>query len=298
MDLNLLKTFHKVAELGSFTLAAKALKCPKSRVSRGISRLEEEMGTSLIKRTTRKTALTDSGKELFQKTRIHLEQLESQINSISQDTQEIKGTIRISTAEDFGQLMMQDLVSEFSKIYPSVRFDLTITNNTTDLTSENIDLALRIGKLRDSSLIQKRLGKVALVLVASPNYTKTFGQPTKLEEIKNHKLLSFKTDERGDHINAILKQKKLATKLTPDILCNSFPLLYKFALNGKGITLLPNFFCQNAISQGKLIRVLPEWSGEPSYIQIVYPPAKAMPNRTRVFIDFISERVKPLFDEL
>jgi len=277
MDYNLLKTFSKVSELGSFTKAAKVLNQSKSRVSRAIARLESELGVELVRRTTRKTSLTSVGQEFYEKITPHLNEINNELIRVSDKQEEMVGTIRITTADSFAQNTVAQLISEYSSKYPKVKFDMIITNEYVDLVKENIDLAIRAGELKDSTLIQKKFMPTSFILVCSTQYSKKYSLPNTLEELENHKYLSFKPlesifNKKGIHLN-----KTLTT--------GSLPMLLKMALSGDGITVLPDFLCQKYILSKELIRVVPSWKSKSENVHFVYPPTKNLPKRVKAFID-------------
>ncbi len=283
MDLNLLKSFEKLAELGSYTKAAQALNQPKSRLSRAISRLEEEMGIQLVRRTTRQTALTSAGQDLYQRTHHLLEQLEQQINEVVEDKDEVKGTLRITAPEDMAQTLIASFVADYTSQYPKVEVETVITNDFLDLTKENIDIAFRIGKLDDSQMIQKKLMDVFFVLVASPQYLKTFGHPT-LENIEGHRFMAF----RGyDFESLLITQKGPRNILRSD----NFSMLLSLAKEGKAMTVLPNFFAQPSLDNGLLEQVFCDWKGVKTSIHMLYSPTRNLPKRTRCFLNLASEKV-------
>lgn len=276
MDYNLLKTFAKLSELGSFTQAAKVLKQPKSRVSRAISRLESELGVELVRRTTRKTSLTSVGEELYRNISPHLNEIRNELIRISDKQEEMVGTIRITTSDAFAQNSLTKIISEYNSMYPNVKFEMVITNEYVDLVKENIDLAFRAGKLIDSTLMQKKFMPTCFILVCSNDYIKKYSAPSILDEIQNHKYLSFKPLEKlfkdnGVHINPIL-------------VTDSLPMLQKMVLNGDGIAMLPDFLCQNYINSKKLVRVIPSWQSKSENVHILYPPTKNLSKKVKEFI--------------
>ena len=290
MNLNLVKTFIKVAEFGSFTKAAQHLKQPKSRVSRSIARLEEELEVELIKRTTRSTALTEAGKQLYQSTHQLFYELESKVESINNEGQSIAGTLSISAPIDFGENIVPKLLSEFSTIHPQLEFRVILSDAYLDLTAHDIDLALRVGNLKDSALKHQKLSTDRLILVATPEYLSLNGHPKTWSEISRHSLLSFHNENQQDPLGEMYQKYGIS----PLVRSNSFPLLKRLAFESKGIAILPNVVCKKEINEGKLIRVLPDWANQKSSIQIVFSSTKNLPPRTRAFIDFIKSK-KDLF---
>jgi DNA-binding transcriptional LysR family regulator len=278
MNLNLLKTFVKVAELGSFTKAAKLLNQPKSRVSRHIAILESDLGIELIRRTTRQINLTHGGKEFYQRVCGLLRELETQVDLMSDHHDEITGLIRLTAPEDIAQTILSKVIQNFEAKYPKVKFEVIVSNEYLDLTKENIDIAFRAGKLKDSNLKQKRLMETKIILVASKKYLQSYGRPSKLQDLNKHKLLAFTP----------IGFDKFATKdihYEPFFSCDSFPMLLSMALDHKGIAILPAFYCQKQIEDGPLERVLVHETLRSSPLQLVFHSSKNMPQRIRLFIE-------------
>jgi len=293
-DLNLLRIFSKVLELGSFTQAALVLKQPKSRVSKAITRLEEQMKVQLIRRTTRSVSATTAGQNFFHKIYPLLKDIDNELLQVSEDRCELSGVLRLSVPEDFGHTLLGDLINDFNELYPDIQFNVIISDTFVDLTKHNIDLAFRIGKLDDSSLIQKKIGNVELILVATPEYLKKYPAPLIKKDLTQHKLLTFiKFDQSAefDPLNEIINQRELKSRFA----CTSFPLLLTMAMKDAGIALIPDFYCRQQLLSGDLIRVLPTFSTGRRSIHLVYPPSKSMPRRLRTFIDFASNKLQSHF---
>ncbi|WP_127716851.1 LysR family transcriptional regulator [Halobacteriovorax sp. HLS] len=282
-NLNLLKIFCKVSELGSFTKAAKALNMPKSRVSRAIASLELELGTQLIRRTTRQTSLTSAGEEFFISISPLLIRLDQEIQHISEATNEIKGVIRITAPEDMSQTILSDMISKYIEAYPKVEIQSIITNQYLDLAKENIDLALRVGTLKDSNLIQNKLTDVGLILVASNKYLKKYGCPNSLSELEGHRFLSFRD------IHTIANSEFMLDSFKTVITSDSFSMLLRLALDGQGISILPDYYCKSYLESGMLTHILPKWKGKKSPVHIVYSPTKNLPQKVRKFIEIAKE---------
>jgi len=281
MNLNLLKTFSKVAELGSFTKASKVLNQPKSRVSRAISRLEAEVGVQLLRRTTRQTSLTSSGQDFFKKIHPLLIELNTEVDRISSLENEISGILRITAPEDMGQTIVAEVITVYTNLYPKVQVQAIITNEFLDLTKENIDVAFRAGKLADSNLMQRKLRDVCLIMIASKSYLQTYGKPIKISDLEKHKFLSFKNSDRFVISNKLVKNDIIKPVLRSD----SFSMLLNMALNDMGITICPDYYCNSYLEKGDLVRVLPNWVGQKSGIHLVYPPSKNQSLKIKKFIE-------------
>ncbi len=277
MNYNLLKIYAKVADLGSFTQAAKILNLPKSRVSRAIARLEEDIGVQLVRRTTRKTSLTSVGRQFYLSIYPLLNAIDEELTKVRNYQKEMHGTLRITAPEDIGQTLLVKIISAFTAQYPKVEIQTVITNKLLDLTQENIDLSFRAGKLVDSSLIQKKIMCVSFIIVCSKIYLEKHGTPSKIKDLENHKFLSF----RGIEKDCFSKEIKIKPTLTSD----SIPMLLKMALNGEGITILPDYFCHDYLGSQILLRLFSSWKTKTENIHILYHASKNTSQIIRKFID-------------
>ncbi len=294
MDFPALKTFLTVAETGSFTRAAQELKQPRSRVSRAVKRLEEDLNTQLLQRTTRQTRLTESGRQLFDRIQPLVQQLEQEIQAIELSQQTVQGTIKVSAPEEFGREILLELLPPFQRMYPQVQFDVRFSNHYVDFFKADLDFALRIGRLQDSALMQRKLGNAVILLVATPEYIAQYGDPRTLEELRTHRLLYFQ-NENLESENVL---DSLQGALPPEGICtisNRFDYLHALAMHHEGIATLPHFYARKGLETGKLVRVLPQWSNGKRPIQVVYPSLHPTGYKYKVFLDYLVEHASRLF---
>ncbi len=284
-DLNLLKTFCKVAELGSFSKAALALKQPKSRVSRAISRLEESLKTSLIRRTTRAFSLTDQGHQFFQRLNPILTELNTEIQRLDAESEEVSGTLRITSPDDIALYLLERVIFDFSQLYPNVNFHIDLSNDILDLTSDNIDLAFRIGRLKDSTYIQSFLSDIHLVMVASQTYLDKKPKIKVKKDLLDHKFLLLGSNERSMKLKGLHQKPKNITT------ASQFPLLYNMVKAGHGIGVIPDFYCKNDINSGAVTQLFKDWNIMKTKLHLVYPSKKNLPKRVRLFIDFVKQEI-------
>ncbi len=298
MELESIRIFVKVVQLGSFSRAADMLRLPKSTVSRAISRLETECGTKLITRTTRSLTLTASGRVFFENCVEPLRVLEDARKSLDGQDSIISGVIRLTGPEDFGMHMISKVVGELSKQYSGLQFDLHFTNEIIDLVKEGYDLAIRIGKLNPSSFKVKKVGEIIMVLTASPQYLERCSVAINTPQdlflcdsltINSHfskPSWSFQSTE-GEQLNIDIK---------PKVIANQMSSLMNFALQGVGIAFIPLFLCQAEILTGQLTRVLPNWRGEGLPVSLVSPIGFSTSNRMKLvsnhLADFIQKTLK------
>src|SRR5207253_8088426 len=157
IDLNQILIFIKVVETGSFTKAAELLKQPKSRISRRLAALEKSLGTQLIYRTTRQMQLTETGKDYFRRCSPLIQDLENANNAMTTHAEEISGVLRITAPEDYGKMILAPLIDDFIKKHPKVKAEVILSGAYLDLVQESIDIAIRIGNLKDASMKSKRV---------------------------------------------------------------------------------------------------------------------------------------------
>ncbi len=284
LDYNLLKTFCQVAESGSFTKAAQALKQPKSRVSRAINRLEAKMSSVLIRRTTRSFSLTGQGRQLFDELRPLFTKIEHEFSRVHSQSNEVSGLIRLTSPDDFATYFLNSAISEFNKLYPNVTFHLDLSSYVKDLVQDNFDLAFRIGRLKDSTYIQKHILDINLALVATPDYLKQSPKIEVKKDLYNHKLLLLKVNEE------VMKLRGIKNQPHDIMTCTQFPFLYQLVKSHLGIGLIPDFYCQEDIREGNVMQLFPDWSLFKTKLHLVYPSSKNLPKRVRLFIDFLKNR--------
>ncbi len=291
VDLNRLQIFKVVVLAGSFSRAAIQLRMPKSRVSRQIAALEAEMGTALIYRTTRAFQLTEAGKTLFQRAVPLLGDLESVLQNVGESPTQTRGLVRMTVPEDVAVELMAGLIHEFQIAYPEVRVELIVENRVVDLVKEGVDLALRMGRNRDSALTTRKLGELRLQLYASPGLFARLSRPTKVEDLGRLPYLSF-TGADVQPLQLRGPRGKVRVELTPHMACNNFFVLKKMTAAGNGFALLPSYLVAQELARGDLVPLFADWWSEAVQVSLVYPPQKTMPPRLRALIDFMARRGK------
>ena len=286
-----LQAFVAVVEAGSFTAAAERLNSTKSAVSRRISALEERLGVQLLRRTTRVLNLTETGQSFYEHSARILADLDEAEAAVQQEHGELRGTLRVALPLSFGVRHMCKPIAAFAKLHPKLHFDLDLNDRRIDLIEEGMDLALRIGHLKDSSLIARRLFDVKTVIAASPHYLKVHGTPRTPEDLADHDCLVY--SNLADPDNVTWRDgtgKERVAKLNAVLRASSGDFLANAAAHGLGIVVQPTFLASEAIRRGNLVPVLTdhEWPVSPAYA--VYPPTRHLSFRVRAFIDFLAER--------
>ena len=285
--IDAMRAFVAVVTEGSFSNAANTLQLSPQLVSKYVSKLEEQLNTRLLNRTTRKVSLTEAGSHYFghaQQILLSIDDMESKLGGLQQNP---KGVLRISAPVSFALKHMAKLITDFQIHYPLVKVDLQLTDRKVDIVEEGFDVALRIGQLKSSSLIAKKVAPIRVMLCAAPDYLNKHGTPTQPEDIAEHRYLhySYMNMDGKDDIYQLLKAKYL--KQGSELRSNNGDVLVDAAIAGAGIVLQPTFIISEALSSGKLVVVLPELEPEALGLYAVYAHRKLLPHKVRCFIDFM-----------
>jgi LysR family transcriptional regulator, regulator for bpeEF and oprC len=285
MDISLARIFVKVVQNGSFTRAATLLKTPKSTVSKAISRLERETGTRLLIRTTRSLTLTAAGRAFYDTCLGPIQILEDAQKSLYGQDSVLAGLIRITAPEDLGTHVLSKAIGDLTKKHPALSFELNYTDEVLDLVKDGIDLAVRIGKLAESSFKAKKTGEVVLVMVAAPAYLKLHDKIRTPEDVEKQDCLTFNSGPLSQRWKLRSKKEHVTIQIKARFLSNQMTSVLKAALSGAGVAFVPLYLCRSDIEAGRLIRVCPEWSAPGLQVSVVTPAAMSSSARLRVVGD-------------
>ncbi len=299
-DLNDLHYFAMVVEHGGFAAAERALGIPKSRLSRRISQLENDLGVRLLQRSTRRFAVTDIGNSIFHHAQAMLAEAQAAREVVDRLSAEPRGVVRVSVPVGLAQEQLPRLLPEFLARHPQVRLQLHVSNRRVDLINEGFDVALRV-RTRfddDGSLVMRSFGQIQELLVASPKYLDRMGRPRDPDELSEHVTLSINEDEARQRWELHGPAGEVRrVDLKPRVSGFDFPMLRSLAEQGVGITLLPETLCADAVRTGELEVVLPDWRLPQGICHAVFASRRGLLPGVRVFIDFLAERLPPLLAE-
>ncbi|GEM77491.1 LysR family transcriptional regulator [Vibrio sagamiensis] len=279
--------FVAVAETNSFTGAANKLNTSVAQISRRVSALEERLAVKLLHRTTRKVSLTEAGQLYYQQCKHLVEGLELAELAVTQMQSEPKGLLKVTAPVTYGEMNLSPLLNQFLEQYPQVDLELNLTNHKVDLIEQGIDLAIRLGRLQDSSLIAKRLSSRQLYVCASSGYLDRFGEPHTLSELNRHQCLVGSAEYW--HFKEQKREKSL--RISGRIKCNSGFALVDAAKRGLGLVQLPDYYVQEALDQGELVEVLTDYRAEREGIWALYPQNRNLSPKVRLLIDFLAEQL-------
>src|SRR5438132_741865 len=290
-DLNEIAVFVSVAQLGSFTGAARALSMPVSTVSRRIADLEQQLGVTLIQRTTRKLILTAQGRDYFDQCSEPLAHLYDAERVLTHSQRQPEGILRISVPVILGDPVFLGFLSDFLRNHPRIRLDLFITNQMLDLVAESIDVALRIGELKSSSIVARKLGTTVRYVVAAPAYLAGRARPREPAELAEHACVLLNAVNNEAEWELVNDRHRARVRVIGAAASRDFQSLSFFVGRGHGIGLMPSTYCDSQIENGTLVRLLPKWSSPPVSVHAVYPTRKFLPEKMRVFLQGRRDRV-------
>ena len=295
LDLNDLRVFAHVASLRSFSAAGRALGMPKSSVSRSIARLEAELATRLIQRTTREVGLTEAGVALMERCIDVLTRVGETIDHVDSLRASPRGLLRISAGIGFGYNVLSELLPQFLARHREVDVSLELTSRSVDLIAEGIDVTIRMGPMPDSRLVATRLGTIQRYLCAAPSYLARRGSPQTLEELHDHDTVEMLGADgrprRWSFSNGI--DQTLQIEPQPRLSVNDPATIHRLVVNGAGVGCLSGYLCTPDVEAGRLVRLLPEWRLPPLDVNLVFPSSRALSPTVRAFVEFVKDNSAP-----
>ncbi|MFI0844952.1 LysR substrate-binding domain-containing protein [Mesorhizobium sp. IMUNJ 23232] len=289
MRIDEITVFVRVLEAGSFAAAARSLGMPTTTVSAKVAALEARLGTTLIQRTTRQLRATPAGELYLDRCRTALQEIETAEAELASDNDEPTGTLRITGPTALGRTLLPELIAGYRQEFPAVKVEVLVMDRIADLVAESIDLAIRVGPLKDSSLIVRKLLDGDGGFYASQAYLDRHGTPQTLDDLANHQIVGF---ARGGKM--LYRGEIVEVTLDAPITTNDFHVSRAFMDLDLGIGYLPSPLEKAWRGQQALVRVLPEYSTPPRSLYFVYPRQRFVPARVRSFITFATARAELL----
>ena len=287
-----LSMFVAVVDSGGISAAAERLGVAKSAVSRRLADLEGRLGAQLLRRTTRRLTLTDSGRAFHERAKNILADLEEAEQSVSQAHGALRGRLKVALPLAYGIRHVGPLITEFMALHPAVEFDLDFNDRRIDLMQEGFDLAIRVARLPDSSLIARRLAPVPSALCASPDYLARRGTPARAADLAGHEALVYSNLANPDTWNFVGPEGQPGSVKVPVRLrANNGEFLTRAAIAGQGVILHPTFYLDEAIRGGELVPLLTDHAWPQVNAYAVYPPTRHLSRRVRALVDFLAERL-------
>jgi len=293
MNLNDWVLFTQIVDAGGLTVASRKLGLPKSTLSRRLSKLEDDFGARLLTRRGRRFDLTDVGHAFYEEARNIVEQVANAQDRLAERSQREEGVVKMAAPRMPGGTFLGRWLAEFLALHSQIRVELDLSDNMVNLFDQGYDLALRVGPMADSSLISRQLAKSQRILVASKAYIKQYGQLSALEELEQHRCISFSEQCSGRDTWTLTKTgKSQRISFNPAIRCDDMSTVLRITQMGGGIALTPVFICRDLLNQKQLQQILPQYSGPEAEFYLVYPERELIPKRVRLLLDFLSDKAR------
>jgi DNA-binding transcriptional LysR family regulator len=283
--------FTKVVESASFAAAARHFGMSPAMVSKHVQSLEERLGVRLLNRTTRRVSATEVGQSYYEHCQRILAEME-QADRAAGDLQTApRGLLRVTAPVSFALRHLGPAIAEYLAAYPDVSIELSLDDPYVDLVEERFDLAIRVGRLADSSLMSRKLCSVTMMLCAAPAYLQAKGAPQAPSDLTKHNCLVYTyTTPQSAWRFVDQKGNEHVVRISGRFLANNGDALRALALKGVGVILAPDFIVDEDVAAGRLIQLLPDYTTQETPVHAVYPHGRLLSAKTRTFIDFIAAR--------
>ncbi|MCA8319248.1 LysR family transcriptional regulator [Burkholderia cepacia] len=292
VNLNRLAVFVAVVDAGSLTAAAERLGLAKTVVSTHMQRLESEVGANLLVRTTRRLSVTDGGRAFYDACRDIVRAAESALDAVSSDAGPLRGTLRVSVPIDYGALVVAPAVVALRDRHPGLDVELVANDRVVDLVADNLDVAIRIGRLADSNYRAVQLGTYEKWLVASPAFVARHGRPQDTDALAALPFVMLSTLPRPQTLELEDANGGTASvRCVAHVVSNTATACRAIVLAGGGFGLLTDFSTADDVAAGRLVRLLPAWRSAPAGIHAVYPSTRLPSPKVRAFIDAMKQRI-------
>lgn len=294
-----MQVFIRVVEAGGISRAAEQLDMAKSAVSRRLSRLEERLGTRLLRRTTRSSKLTAAGQRYYSASLRLLDDVSELNATTSEENCDLAGTLRLAAPLSFSLTHLAPALDEFVRMHPQLRLEIDFSDRQIDLIEEGFELGLRIGTLQDSSLVARRICPIRVVLCASPDYLAREGTPQTPEDLGKHKLLRYSMRGGTNLEFSDASGQKSLVKMNSPISANNGDFLKQMAVAGHGIIVSPSFITWQCLARKELLPILEKYSLPDVNAYGIYPENRFLSRRARLLLDFLIERFgdNPYWDQ-
>lgn len=297
IEIKDLYAFSKIAELESLTHAGRVLGVPKSTISRRMTRLEEHLGTQLVRRNTHKVTLTQQGMVFYEYCQRCLGLIRDGERAIQSQNDNPHGLLRIVLPHELDRSILAPLLTGYLEAYPNVRLVSVVSNDQIALLREGFDVAIVVGALpmAEASFAATKLGDAQYGIYAAPTYVERKGMPQSHIDLPRFDLMAW-----GEHDMQVIwrlshEGQDMAVEFKPRLVCNDLMLLRQAVLSGLGIAALPSFICEDDLDRGMMVEVLPAWRMETTRFSAVFPKHPTILPHVRALIDFMVRQLRPVF---
>lgn len=294
LDPKLLMFFARVVDCGGISSASRLLSMPKATLSRSLSKLEESLGSRLLERSSRKMRLTASGDTIYRHARRISEEIEEAKAAIDSMHDVARGKLKIASPLTFGRSLLAPVLPKFLVQHPELRVEVELTNRRVDPVEEDFDFVIRLGPLADTSLIAKPLGAIRFLACASPDYLRSHSKLKHPEDLVRHSVIDFFQGAARHRWEFVRGEERADVEVVPRFDANDPIVRRDAAIAGIGISLLPMWLAQEAVSRGQLEVVLQQWHPTlKNGIYALYPSRRSLSAKSKSFLAFLEKEVSP-----
>ena len=293
--------FTKVVGASSFSAAAREMQVSQALVTKQIQELESWLGARLLNRTTRRLSLTEVGTAFYERAARILDAVEEAKDAAGALQTVPRGRLRINAPVSFGLLHLAPAITDFLERFPDVSVEMLVNDRVVDLLEGGFDVGVRIGRLRDSSLIARKIAPIRLVVCAAPDYLARRGAPKTPDDLTKHDCLEYTYFEsRGEWRLLDPNGKEIVVPVSGRYLANNADVLRTTAIAGGGVILCPTFIVGDDLRAGRLTRLLPNYPPPEQGLHALYPPGRHLSAKVRSFVDFLIARFggEPAWDRV
>lgn len=288
-----MQLFAQLAETGSFTRAASALRIPKGTATKLVQQLEKHLNLNLVQRTTRRVVVTPGGRAYYERLAPLLKGIDELELSVGQSQTCLRGTLRVDAPASFSQMMLMPHLPAFLSKHPDLHLNLGVSDRPTDLVVKGVDCVIRCGPLSDPSLVARRVATLDSMTCAAPSYIKRFGVPTHPRDLETrHQFIHYAGPETLPNANVplvfIRRRERIAITGRSALTINETTTLLTAGLRGLGVFRAFKFMAEPYVARGELVPVMSDWRADATPVYIVFPPTRHPSARVRTFIDWVA----------
>jgi DNA-binding transcriptional LysR family regulator len=292
--LGAMEMFVRIVETGNFSAVARELGTTQPTVSKQLTGLEKQLKTRLLNRSTRSLSLTEAGTAYYERCKRIIEEVQEAEGTLGRLQSSLAGTLHVNSSITLGQIYLTPLILKFQHEYPELMVELTLNDRYIDLVEEGVDVAVRIGRLTDSSLVARRLGSTRRLLVATPAYLATHGTPNSPEDLVHHNCLLYAYLSSGNEWAFNGPDGEIRVRVQGNFKANNGHAIREALMAGAGVAITPDWLIHDKLERGEVVAVLPEFATAPLEINAVYPSARHVSAKVRSFIEFLQTEFKAI----
>lgn len=282
-----MEVFVRIVETGSFSAVAREMGMTQPTVSKQLTALEKKLKTRLLNRSTRQLSLTEAGSAYYESSKRIIDTVHEAEGNLGVLQTQLTGVLRVNTSIGLGQVYLGPLLLAFQKMHPGLSLDLSYSDRFVDLVEEGVDVAIRIGKLNDSTLAARRIGSSTRCLIATPAYLEKFGRPKVPEDLVNHNCLLYAYLSTGSEWTFQGTDGETRVKVSGNFRANNGEAIRQAVFANLGIAVSPEWLIQRELEEGRLVSILEDFSPAPAEINAVYPSARHVSAKVRAFTEFV-----------